>query len=143
MGCGGAGGLAAADWGGPWVERAGPEGLVTLILISSFRTPSTAATAERADRTSVAGSSGASRKVNETCPCSVTERSRIMPADSRSFSSRGFWIRARAAVTRASRDSGTWLHRLDVLYLWHHLTHPGLDPLLQGDGRGRAAVAGA
>jgi len=48
------------------------------------------ATAARADRTSVAGSSGASRKVKLTLPASVTWRSRIMPAERRSFSRRGF-----------------------------------------------------
>jgi hypothetical protein len=89
-GAGGIWALAGAPVGGPWVALAGPAGLVTLILISSFRTPGTAATAARADRTSVAGSSGESRKVKVTFPSSLTVRSRIIPAERRSFSNRGF-----------------------------------------------------
>ena len=79
--------------GGPWVAWARAGGVGHLILTSSRRTPSTACTAARAWRTRVAGSSGASRKVKLTSPSSVTVRSRIMPAERRSFSSRGFRMR--------------------------------------------------
>ena len=61
--------------------------------------------AVRACRTSVAGSSGDSRKVKLTAPSSLTARSRIMPADSRSLSSRGLRMRARAAATWACSGS--------------------------------------
>ena len=72
---------------------AGPAGLATVIFTASRRTPSIPCTAARAWRTRVAGSSGASRKVKVTPPSSVTARSRIMPAERRSLSSRGFLMR--------------------------------------------------
>src|ERR1041384_6701856 len=56
------------DGGGPCVVRAGPAGSTTVILTPSGWTPSTALTALRASRTSVAGASRESRNVKENRP---------------------------------------------------------------------------
>src|ERR1051326_3187368 len=126
------------DGGGPCVVRAGPAGSTTVILTPSGWTPSTALTALRASRTSVAGSSRESRNVKETRPSGDTARSRIMPAERRSLSSRGFLMRPRAAATRASRGGVTKSNRLHLLHFRHQLPEARLDPLAERD-RGSAA----
>src|ERR1043166_303626 len=141
-------GTDPVDWGmappgGPWVALGGPAGSTTVIFTPSGCTPGTALTAFRVSRTSVAGPSRESRKVNETRPSAVTARSRIMPAERRSLSSRGFRMRPRAAATCASREGATRLDRLDLPHLGHQLAEPRLDSLAQRDGRGAAAGAGA
>src|ERR1041384_1930319 len=145
VGCGA--GTDPVDWGiapgGAWVALGGPAGSTTVIFTPSAGTPSTALTAFRASRTSVAGSSRESRKVNETRPSAVTARSRIMPAERRSLSSRGFLMRPSAAATCASREGRSEEHTSELQSLGHQLAEPRLDPLAQRDGRGAAAGAGA
>src|SRR5581483_2394335 len=146
LGCstGPGGGATGEAPGGAWVARAGPAGSTTVIRTSSFRTPSRAETALRASRTSVAGPSRERRKVNEILPSSLTTRSRIIPADRRSVSSRGLRMRARAEVTRASSESDTGASEgLDPLHLRDRLPEAQLDPLLERDGGGGTPVAGA
>src|ERR1041385_9141602 len=131
------------DGGGPCVVRAGPAGSTTVILTPSGWTPSTALTALRASRTSVAGSSRESRNVKETRPSGDTARSRIMPAERRSLSSRGFLMRPRAAATWASSGGAvTKSDRFHLPDLGDQLSEPRLDTLAQGDGGGAATGAG-
>src|SRR6266540_219340 len=143
IGAGGGGGATGEAPGGAWVDRAGPPGSTTEIFTSSRRTPSIAANAPRASRTSVAGSSRESRNVNEILPSSATVRSRIMPAERISASRRGLRMRASAEVTRASSESATRssdsFHRL---HLGHHLAQPNLDALLERHGRSGTSVTG-
>src|ERR1043166_1808413 len=140
-------GTEPVDWGiapgGPWVAVAVPAGSTTVILTPSASTPATALTALRASRTSVAGSWRESRKVNDTRPSGVTARSRIMPAERRSLSSRGFLMRPRAAATWASSGGAvTKSDRFHLPDLGDQLSEPRLDTLAQGDGGGAAAGAG-
>src|ERR1044071_9778458 len=139
-------GIWPVDWGstpgGPCVVFAGPAGSTTAILTPSAWTPSTALTACRASRTRVAGSSRDRRKVKETRPSGDSARSRIMPAERRSLSSRGFLMRPRAAATRASREGVTKSDRFHLLHLRHQLPEPGLDPLAERDRGGAAPGAG-
>src|SRR5262245_33392598 len=133
------------DWGiapggGPWVTDPGPAGSTTVILTSV--TPSIALIAARAWRTSVAGSARPSRKVKVTRP-STTVRSRIIPADMRSLSSRGFLIDDSAAATLALTVSVTGTSDgLNRLHFGNRLAEPDLDPLAKRDGGCGAPLAG-
>src|SRR5690606_20901224 len=101
----------------------------------------TPSTAFRTWRTSVAGSSRPSRKVNATSPASLTPRSRTRPAVSTSPFA-GCATPRSAARTRACSVS-VISDRLDGPHLRHRLPEPGLDAVLERERARGAAVAGA
>src|ERR1041384_1621930 len=130
------------DGGGPCGARAGPAGSTTVILTPSGWTPSTALTALRASRTSVAGSSRESRNVKETRPPGDTARPRDTPPAGRAVGRRGGGVGAGGGggggAPGAWRGGVTKSNRLHLLHFRHQLPEARLDPLAERD-RGSAA----
>jgi hypothetical protein len=122
------GGIEPATGAGPggrgW-SLAGPAGSTTVILTPSGCTPERRldGVARLADQRR--GIFPREQDGETDLALGVTTRSRIMPAESRSLSSRGFLMRASAAPTCAWRDSAQIAST--CFDLGNHLAQPGFD----------------